>query len=270
MSGGNGVSAERFRDRVAVVVGAAQGIGLVTAEGLLAEGASVVMSDVVPGVVETAEKLNAGAPEGASAFGQVCDIVDPEACEALAAAAEERYGRIDVLAVIAGVVQDAKSVEELTPEEWDRIMAINAKGPFLVTRAALPRMKKAEGGRIVTIASFYGEAAHAYFSAYCASKGAVRIWTQSLAAEVAEYGITANAVAPGNINTSMHQKALQDEADERGVSKQEIQDIEWGKIPLKVAGDPADIADAVLFLASDQAKYITGACIDVNGGVLFR
>jgi NAD(P)-dependent dehydrogenase (short-subunit alcohol dehydrogenase family) len=270
VSGGNGAGAERFRDRVAVVVGAAQGIGLVTAEQLLAEGASVVMSDVVPEVVETAEKLNAGAPEGASAFGQVCDIVDPAACESLAAAADERYGRIDVLAVIAGVVQDAKPVEELTPEEWDRIMAINAKGPFLVTRAALPRMKKTEGGRIVTIASFYGESAHAYFSAYCASKGAVRIWTQSLAAEVAEHGITANAVAPGNINTSMHQKALQDEADERGVSKQEIQDIEWGKIPLKVAGDAADIADAVLFLASDQAKYITGACIDVNGGVLFR
>jgi len=111
MSGG----AERFRDRVAVVVGAAQGIGLVTAEQLLAEGASVVMSDVVPDVVETAEKLNAEAPEGASAFGQVCDIVDPEACEALAAAAEERYGRIDILAVIAGIVQDAKSVEDLTP-----------------------------------------------------------------------------------------------------------------------------------------------------------
>jgi NAD(P)-dependent dehydrogenase (short-subunit alcohol dehydrogenase family) len=267
---GQAIPAERFRDRVAIVVGAAQGIGLVTAEQLLAEGASVVMSDVVPDVVETAEKLNAGAPEGASAFGQVCDIVDPEACESLVAAAEERHGRIDVLAVIAGVVQDAKPVEELDPAEWDRIMAINAKGPYLMSRAVVPRMRKNKAGRIVTIASFYGEEGHPFFSAYCASKGAVRLFTQVLAAEVAEHNITANAVAPGNINTSMHQKALQDEADERGVTKQEIQDIEWGKIPLKVAGEASDIADSVLFLASDQAKYITGACIDVNGGVLFR
>lgn len=265
------MDAERFRDRVAIVVGAAQGIGLVAAEQFVREGASVVMSDVNPGVLEEAEKLNERAGgNGAAAVGQVCDIVDPAACEALAASAEERFGRIDVLAVIAGVVQDARPVEQLEPEEWDRIMAINAKGPFLMSRAVVPRMRRNEAGRIVTIASFYGESGHPFFGAYCASKGAVRLFTQVLAAEVAEHNITANAVAPGNINTSMHQKALQDEADARGVSKQEIQDVEWGKIPLKVAGDPADIADAVLFLASDQAKYITGACLDVNGGVLFR
>ncbi|HYC81325.1 MAG TPA: SDR family NAD(P)-dependent oxidoreductase [Solirubrobacterales bacterium] len=265
------MDAERFRDRVAIVVGAAQGIGLVAAEQFVREGASVVMSDVNPGVLAEAEKLNERVGDnGAAAVGQVCDIVDPAACEALAATAEERFGRIDVLAVIAGVVQDARPVEQLEPEEWDRIMAINAKGPFLMSRAVVPRMRRNEAGRIVTIASFYGESGHPFFAAYCASKGAVRLFTQVLAAEVAEHNITANAVAPGNINTAMHQKALQDEADARGVSKQEIQDVEWGKIPLKVAGDPADIADAVLFLASDQAKYITGACLDVNGGVLFR
>lgn len=264
------MDAERFRDRVAIVVGAAQGIGLVAAEQFVAAGASVVMSDVNPSVLEEVEKLNQRADGGGAAIGQVCDIVDPDACEALAASAEERFGKIDVLAVIAGVVQDARPVEQLEPDEWDRIMAINAKGPYLMARAVVPRMRRNEAGRIVTIASFYGQSGHPFFGAYCASKGAVRLFTQVLAAEVAEHNITANSIAPGNINTSMHQKALQDEADERGVSKQEIQDIEWGKIPLQVAGDPADIADAVLFLASDQAKYITGACLDVNGGVLFR
>src|SRR5438045_3199334 len=113
------MNAERFRDRVAIVVGAAQGIGLVAAEQFLREGASVVMSDVNPSVLEEAEKLNQGANgNGAAAIGQVCDIVDPAACEALAAAAEERFGKIDVLAVIAGVVQDARPVEQLEPDEW--------------------------------------------------------------------------------------------------------------------------------------------------------
>jgi NAD(P)-dependent dehydrogenase (short-subunit alcohol dehydrogenase family) len=262
------MDARRFEGRVAVVVGAAQGVGLVTAEQLAAEGASVVMADVSSGVVEKAAEV--GERFGAQVVGHVVDIVDPAACEDLAAVTEDRFGRIDVLAVIAGVIQEARPVDQLDPAEWDRVMGVNAKGPYLLARAVVPLMRKGGYGRIVNISSFFGEAGHPLFAAYCSSKAAVRVFTQVLAAECADHGITVNAIAPGMINTSMHRQALEDEAAERGVPVQEIEDVEWGKIPLKKAGDPSDIADAVLYLASEQAKYVTGACLDVNGGVLFR
>jgi NAD(P)-dependent dehydrogenase (short-subunit alcohol dehydrogenase family) len=168
------------------------------------------------------------------------------------------------------VLQEPATVVDLEIDEWDRVMAVNLKGTFLMTKAVVPYMMEQRRGRIVTIASWYGHSGHAFFSAYCTSKAGVIVLTQCLAAELSDYGVTVNTICPGNINTSMHQEALRGEAAERGISEEEMRRIEWDKIPLRKAGDPEDIADAVGFLASDQAKYITGASLDVNGGVLFR
>jgi NAD(P)-dependent dehydrogenase (short-subunit alcohol dehydrogenase family) len=122
----------------------------------------------------------------------------------------------------------------------------------------------------VFIGSYYGRQGVAFFSAYCASKAGLINFSSSLALEVADANITVNSVSPGMINTTMHQSALQAEADKRGITFEQMRDTEWDKTPFKRAGEPEDIAHAVLFLASGDARYITGASLDVNGGVLTR
>jgi NAD(P)-dependent dehydrogenase (short-subunit alcohol dehydrogenase family) len=143
-------------------------------------------------------------------------------------------------------------------------------GPFLMCKAVVPAMRKNKYGRIVIIGSYYGRHGVAYFAAYNSSKAAVINFASSLALEVADDNITVNTVSPGMVNTTMHQNALRAEAENRGITFEEMRDIEWGKTPFKRAGDPEDIANAVLFLSSDDASYITGASLDVNGGVLTR
>jgi NAD(P)-dependent dehydrogenase (short-subunit alcohol dehydrogenase family) len=258
----------RFDDRVVMIAGAARGIGLATAEAFAREGAKLSLSDIDPAIDDAPSRLDGSS--GTEVITQRCDITDPAQCEAFAAATADRYGRIDVLAVVAGVLQQAHAVAELPPEEWDRVVAVNAKGPMLAARAVIPRMREQGGGRIVNVASWFSYSGHAFFAAYCASKAALRMMTQALAAEEAEHGITANCVSPGNVDTDMHRDALRAEAEERGITFDELKRIEWDKIPLKHACPPEDIARGIVFLASDEAGYITGASLDVNGGVMFR
>lgn len=252
-----------FEGKSAMIVGAAGGIGTATAQRFAAEGASLALFDMTPGVHDTLAAL-----EGADGFAGICDITDLDSCRAAVAATTERFGALDVLAVIAGALHPASPAEDLPTADWDLMMDVNLKGPFLLTKAAIPQMRR--GGAIVTIGSWYGQSGHAFFSAYCASKAGLIVYTQCLADELAPAGIRANCVCPGNINTGMHRHALEAEAATRGVSFEEMRDIEWAKIPLGVAGPPECIADAVAFLASDDAGYITGASIDVNGGCKFR
>jgi 3-oxoacyl-[acyl-carrier protein] reductase len=253
----------RFEGKVVMIVGAGRGIGAATAAKFAAEGASLALFDVAPSVSDVLEEVAGG--DGLAGH---LDITQLESCAAGAQAVIDRFGRVDVLAVIAGVIHEANPVSALPVEDWDRIMDVNLKGPFLLTKAVAPLM--GPGGSIVTIGSWYGHSGHAFFGAYCASKGGLIVLTQVLAEELAEAGVRVNCVCPGNINTDMHRDALEAEAAERGISFEEMRDIEWAKIPLQKAGDPSDIADAVAFLSSSDAKYITGASIDVNGGVMFR
>jgi len=259
----------RFASSTVLIVGAAQGIGKATAEAFAAQGAALALADVSDAVTATLDDVLAGHP-GTEGIALRTDITDAAQCSAAADAAAERFGAIDVLAVVSGVMQQAAPVTELDPAEWDRVMAVNAKGPFLMARAVVPHMRRQGRGRIINVGSWWGYSGHAYFSAYCASKAAMRILTQALADEVAKDGITTNALVPGNVNTSMHEDALALEAAERGMTLEEIRAIEWGKIPLSRPGEPEDIANAILYLASDEARYVTGASLDINGGSLYR
>ena len=255
----------RFEDKVVLVVGAAQGVGLATARSFAAEGAKLSLADVSPALDDAAASL-----VGADVLATRADVTDADSVQALIDATIARFGRIDVLAHVAGVLQQTAKVADLSGDEWDRVLTVNAKGPMHTARAVIPHMREQGGGRIVNVASWFSYSGHAYFGAYCASKAALRILTQAIADEEAGANITANCVSPGNVDTEMHRKALRDEAVERGISADEMKDIEWAKIPLKHACPPEDIADAILFLASDDAKYMTGASVDVNGGVLLR
>jgi len=255
----------RFDDKVVLVLGAASGIGRVAAQRYSDEGATVVVGDVSPAVDETFGLLNGGR-----GFAQQTDITDFAQCKAIVDRTVEEFGRIDVMSAISGVVQNAAEVAELSEAEWDRVMNVNLKGYFFLCKAVAPQMKQQESGAIILTASFWGRKGFAYYAAYCASKAGVVSLTQTLSEEMAPYNVRVNSVAPGMINTGMHEKALREEAAERNLTFEEFRDSEWAKIPLGKAGDPVDIANAHLFLASDESKYVTGASLDVNGGVQLR
>jgi len=259
----------KFDGKVVLVVGGAQGIGRCTAEMYAAEGATVVVTDVKPDVEKTFAEIQKANP-GLKGFAQVHDVTDEDQDQALVARIVKEYGRLDILAHIAGVVQVAGLVENMPKEEFLRVHGVNILGPYLMCKAVVPAMRKNNYGRIVIIGSYYGRHGVAYFAAYNSSKAAVINFAASLALEVTDSNITVNTVSPGMVNTSMHQDALRAEAVNRGITFEEMRDIEWGKTPFKRAGEPEDIANAVLFLSSDDASYITGASLDVNGGVLTR
>ena len=257
----------RFDDKVVLVVGAATGIGRATAKRYADEGAAVVAGDISPAVADTFATLNGGSQRG---FAHQVDITKLDQCQALVERTVKEFGRVDVMSAISGVVQEAAPIADLTEAEWDRVMNVNLKGYFFLAKAIAPQMQEQRSGSIVLTASFWARKGYAYYAAYCASKAGVVSLTHTLAEEMAPYGVRVNSVAPGMINTGMHEKALREEAAERGLSFEEFRDSEWAKIPLGRAGDPLEIANAHLFLASDDAMYMTGASVDVNGGVQLR
>ncbi|WP_320669114.1 SDR family NAD(P)-dependent oxidoreductase [Patulibacter defluvii] len=259
---------DRFAGKVVMIVGAARGVGLATAQAFAREGATLALADIDPAIESVATALDGVGDDRVLA--RRVDVTDGEQCRGLAAATVERFGRIDVLAVVSGVLQKTARISDLPIEEFDRVLAVNTKGPLLMAQAVLPQMREQGGGRIVNVASWFAYNGHAYFGGYCASKFALRAITQAIAEEEAEHGITANCVSPGNVDTEMHRRALREEAESRGITAEEMKAIEWAKIPLGHACPPEDIADAIVFLGSDQSRYMTGASLDVNGGVLLR
>lgn len=255
--------------RVAFVTGASGGIGSVAARRFVEEGDRVVLADLSKEAVqEVRDKLLADYPD-ADILPLAVDQASEASLRDAASAVREWSGRIDVLALIAGTVQaEGAPVLSLSTDEWDRVHNVNLRGVFLASRELIPLMPKNEGASVIAIASWWGRQAHALYSSYCTSKAGVISFVQCLASELADEGIRVNAVAPGNIDTGMHRKALQDEAAERGITFEQMRDIEWSKVPLKIAGPPKSISDAVYFLSTDNASYITGATLDVNGGVV--
>ena len=251
---------------VALVTGAYGGIGRATVQAFLAKGYEVAAVDAVDSVHQLPEELGGEGAERVKPF--VTDIASEESVAALKSDVSTAFGRLDAVALVAGVVQTAAPVVDLDPQHWREVLDVNLTGPFLLSRALTPLLAT-EGATITVVSSWWGRSGHAFFSAYCASKAAVIVFAQALAEELAPH-IRVNTVCPGNIDTRMHRAALQSEADKRGISFEEMKDIEWAKIPLKIAGPPAAIANAIVWLASADASYVTGASLDVNGGVVFH
>jgi NAD(P)-dependent dehydrogenase (short-subunit alcohol dehydrogenase family) len=238
-------------DRVAVITGAGQGIGAGIASVLGAAGAKVVVNDLVEERVE--ESVTALQSAGVDASGVASDVGTADGAEALIAGAVDAHGRIDILVNNAGIARDGW-LAKMSEENWDEVLRVNTKSQFLTCRAAAPHMMEQEFGRIINISSraWLGGPGQAN---YAASKGAVISLTRTLALEMARYQITANCIAPALVDTPLFQ-GLDDEVKGRLVKT----------IPLKRVGTPEDIGNAVRYLASDEASYVTGQVLYVCGG----
>jgi NAD(P)-dependent dehydrogenase (short-subunit alcohol dehydrogenase family) len=252
---------------VAVITGAGGGIGLATARRFAEAGANVAMIDANDSVHGACEQLSE-EPGDARFESFVADVTSEEALADVRDGVVEKFGRVDHLAIVAGVVQTAASVEELTLAEWNRVFGVNSIGVFLTAKTFIPLLKKQPQSTVVAVASYWARTNPPLFAAYSASKSTVLSLVQTLAGELAPAGVRVNGVAPGQINTGMHRNALTSEAESRGITFEEMKAVEWGKIPLGVAGEPEVIADAIAFLSSPASSYITGATLDVNGGVV--
>jgi NAD(P)-dependent dehydrogenase (short-subunit alcohol dehydrogenase family) len=246
----------RFANRVAVVTGAASGLGRATASMLANEGARVAVLDLAG---DAAEKSAAEIGErGGSARAYALDVRDPDQARDTVARVADDIGPPDVLVNAAGIGGFAHSDQE-SFEQWSRIIAVNLTGTFLMCQAVLPAMLE-RGGAIVNIASNAGLKAQKYSAAYCASKGGVVNLTRALAYEYLGRGVRVNAVAPGGMNTPMIQAFTFPE----GASMRDFANI---TSPLGYA-EPEDVANAVLFVASDDARFMTGSIVSVDGGIM--
>ena len=246
-----------LKDRVAVITGGGQGIGLSIARRLSEEGAAVVLADVNEETAgKAAEEIAAG---GGKAVGMKVNVVDYDSAEQMVDAVAEQCGSLDILVNNAGITRD-KLLVRMSEADWDVVIAVNLKGTFNCIKAATrPRapMMRNRYGRIVSIASVIGLMGNAGQANYAASKAGIIALSKSVAREFGSRNITANAVAPGYIQTAMTE-ALSDEARAGFLTN----------IPLKRAGQPEDVANAVAFLASDDAAYITGQVLTVDGGLV--
>lgn len=240
-------------DKVSVVTGGSQGIGQGIALRMAEAGARVAILDRQP-ADETLELL---AAKGAAAWHHRTDIADPASVAEAFAAMDSDFGSPYALVNAAGVFADTPFLD--TPvEEFDKVLAVNTRGPFLTAQQAARRMKATGGGRIVNILSNAAAQGFAYESAYCASKGGLLLLTQVLAVELAQYGITVNGVGPGTVSTPMGGDYL---------SRGPIAPHELSRTPLGRFGEPADIAEAVVFFAA-SASWTTGQALYVDGGFL--
>jgi len=239
-----------FQDKVVLVTGSARGIGRTIAEKFVELGAKVVISDL------DQEAVNEVATEiGDSAIGVAANVVKSDDIESLLAKTVEKFGRIDILVNNAGITRDTLMMR-MSEDDWDRVLDTNLKGAFLVTKATARLMMKQRSGRIINVSSVVGLIGNAGQANYSSSKAGLIGLTKSAAKELASRGVTVNAVAPGFIETDMT-KALSDTARENLLSV----------IPSKRTGKPDDVAAAIVFLASDEAAYITGEVIRVDGGM---
>lgn len=236
--------------KVAVVTGAARGIGLAIAKKFLAEGYCVALLDI-----DGSELAKADATLGDDTLAIVCDVADPEQIRASVDEVVARFGRIDALVNNAGIAV-FKPLLQTTFEEWERVLAVNLTGPFLLTQACAPVMLRTSGGCIVNIGSISGLRASTLRVAYGTSKAALAHLTRQQAAELGTLGIRVNLIAPGPVDTAMAKL----------VHTQDIRADYHDAIPLNRYGLEEEIAAAVWFLCSDAASYVNGQCLAVDGG----
>lgn len=248
-----------LKNHVAIVTGAASGIGKGIAYAYADNGVRVVAADVNrEGVEEVVETIH---ENGGDAFALTIDVSQPDQVQRMVNQTLDTYGHIDILCYSAGIDHPVKPLVEMDVDVWDRVMNVNVKGIFLCAKAVLPSMIKAESGTIINVASDLGYVVVPNLGPYCTSKGAVLQLTRALAAENGPYGIRVNAICPTMVDTPMARRTLNSQPNPEAW----LEEIE-SSIPLRRIGTVDEIASVAVFLASDEASYITGACMTVDGG----
>jgi len=244
----------KLNDKIALVTGAARGIGQAIAVGLAEHGADLALCDLdASWLEETAGKVR---DLGREARVYACDVSNAAGVQEAVAAIQKDFSRIDILVNNAGITHDGL-LPRMSEEDWDSVLAVNLKGTFLFCKTVGRVMMKQRSGAIVNVASIIGLIGNAGQSNYAASKGGVIALTKSVAKELAGRNVRANAVAPGFISTRMTEKLSED-----------VQQKMLAAIPLARFGQPSDVANVVTFLASDESSYITGQVLTVSGGMV--
>lgn len=262
------MTSHRLENKVAIIVGAGQqpgesvGNGRATAERFAQEGATVLLVDIQEKWLN--ETLHAVQHYGHTASALVADITKEESCAEIIQTCIDRYGRIDILHNNVGMSKGDKKTADVEMDIWDRLMGLNLRGMMMTCKYALPQMIKQRSGCIINVSSTASLAARPTVT-YKTSKAGVNALTQHIAIENASFGIRANAILPGLIDTPM---AINRRAQERGVSADIIRSERNALVPMGFMGSAWDVANAAVFLASDEARYISGVLLPVDGGLL--
>ena len=248
----------QITNKVAIVTGAGRGMGKATADLLAKHGATVIIADINGNEAEDVAKNI--QENGGTAQAMVVDVADYDQVEQLVSTIYEKYGRIDILVNNAGIVRQRSSIEEISSEEWDRVLAVNLKGAFNCAKQVTPIMKKQRSGKIINISSSSGGRSVSVSGGahYTASKAAILGLSRHLAKELAPFDINVNAICPGMIDTPMIRELM---------SSQEFNSVQRS-LPMGRCGTPKEEAEVVLFLVSEAASYINGATIAVDGASL--
>ncbi|WP_037265250.1 SDR family NAD(P)-dependent oxidoreductase [Roseivivax halodurans] len=258
----------RLSGKVAIITGAGQqpgatpGNGRATALRFAEEGAICLLVDINRDWAEETRDMIGGG----DSMVVTADVTEEASCRDIVRQALDRFGRIDVLHNNVGLSKGDRATPDLGADIWDRIMTLNLKSMFMLCKAALPSMRERRSGSIITISSTSSLSMRPTV-AYKTSKGAINTFTQHVAAENAAFGVRANVILPGLINTPM---AIERRAEESGRSRNEIRAERDALVPMGKMGEARDVANAAVFLASDEAKYITGALLPVDGGLLLK
>jgi NAD(P)-dependent dehydrogenase (short-subunit alcohol dehydrogenase family) len=254
----------KLQDKIAIVTGAAEGIGKAIAKAFIEEGGKVVLSDINEPLLK-----QAAAELGENAVAVKADVTKWDEVTNLVKETKDRFGRVDILVNNAGVVRKGW-VKDLPEEVWDEVITTNLKGTFLCSKAVLPTMIEQKYGRIINISSIAGKQGEAAGSAYCSSKFGQIGFTQALSLEVARDNITVNAICPGPIPTTLGEYGIREDAKLRGQDPDKFRQWFLDRTPFGVQGTPEQVAKMSVFVASDDCDFTTGSAFNCNGGIIMH
>ena len=256
-----------FDGKVAIITGAARGIGYASALKLAQEGCAVALADINPKVKESAKKIMDEVP-GSKSLGFIVDVSSAEQVDDLVKKTVDSFGKLDIMFNNAGINQAMCEVAKTEDAVFDKVINVNLRSVFNGCRAAIRQMiAQGGGGKIVNTGSYYAKRGYEYFAVYCASKAAILNFTRSFAFEAIKHGVHVNAICPGNMYTEMHVQSLREEAEIEGVTFEEVREKYRKAIPVQRHGTGEDIANALVFLCSDLSSYTIGEALNVSGGL---